>query len=266
MSNFRLGAHTYVFSQYGFDFSNEVSTLFGLVKDSGFDWIELHPVFVTEPGWKAKIEAAIERTGLTVVGVSYGQPLWNIEAHDRILREAEDFTDRVAQLGTLNCGLTCGGKRCADRTDAENEQAVRMWREMGELYRSKGLALNYHTHGEPIEDIRLVLDNVPAELVALGPDLDWLRVGGVDPLQFIKDHAERITMLHLRDYHIGGDRTEALGEGDADYAELARILEETGFDGDGVVELALPQGKDPVRPVDELLRISREHLRETMAI
>jgi sugar phosphate isomerase/epimerase len=109
-----------------------------------------------------------------------------------------------------------------------------------------------------------MIDNVPADLVALGPDLDWLRVGGVDPVEFIREHIDRIVMLHIRDYHIGGDRTEALGEGDADYANLGRVLEEVGFEGEFVVELAIPGGQKPTRSVAELLKISRDHIRETI--
>ena len=114
-----------------------------------------------------------------------------------------------------------------------------------------------------MEDIRLVIDNVPANVVALGPDLDWLRVGGVDPITFVRENAERLAMLHIRDYHIGGDRTEALGEGDADYRELGAVLGEIGFTGEFVVELAIP-GQEPTRPLPELLKISRDHLRETI--
>ena len=73
-------------------------------------------------------------------------------------------------------------------------------------------------------------------------------------------------MLHIRDYHIGGDRTEALGEGDADYENLAKVLDEVRFQGEFVVELAIPPGKKPTRPVEELLKVSRDHLRETMKL
>jgi sugar phosphate isomerase/epimerase len=108
------------------------------------------------------------------------------------------------------------------------------------------------------------MENVPADLLPLGPDLDWLRVGGVDPEEFIREYAGRLVMMHIRDYHIGGDRTEALGEGDADYRRLGQLLEEVKFEGEFVVELAIPGGKQPTRPVAELLKKSREHLRETI--
>jgi sugar phosphate isomerase/epimerase len=71
-------------------------------------------------------------------------------------------------------------------------------------------------------------------------------------------------MMHVRDYHIDGERTEALGEGDANYQRLGRLLDEVKFEGEFVVELAIPGGKQPTRPVAELLEKSREHLRQTI--
>jgi len=42
------------------------------------------------------------------------------------------------------------------------------------------------------------------------------------------------------------------------------VLDEVGFTGEFVVELAIPGGKEPKRPVSELLKISRDHLKETI--
>ena len=264
MSKYRIGAHPYIFVQYGYDFEKQFDEVFNVIADAGFQAIELHDSMLQTEDWKNRIDRALSRTGLGLVGASSGQPMWNIEQYENIISTMDDYSDRLSAFENVTCGTSCSGKRYADRTDAENAQVIKVWTELGEMFRSKGATLNYHTHGEPIEDIQLVIDNVPADLVLLGPDLDWLRVGGVDPVSFIKKHIDRIVMMHIRDYYIGGDRTEALGEGDADYRNLARVLDEVGFEGEFVVELAIPGGKQPTRPVAELLRISRDHLRETI--
>ncbi|MFC1718792.1 sugar phosphate isomerase/epimerase family protein [Candidatus Poribacteria bacterium] len=264
MSGYRIGAHPYIFVQYGYDFEEQFDEVFDVIADAGFQTIELHTPMLHGENWKARIDQALSRTGLDLVGGSAGHPMWDIQQYDQIISAMDDYSSRLAAFGNVTCGTSCGGKRYADRTDEENSQAVKVWTELGEMFRSKGVTLNYHTHGEPIEDIRLVIDNVPADLVGMGPDLDWLRVGGVDPVEFIRENAERLIMLHVRDYHLGGDRTEALGEGDADYRELGEILHEVGFTGEFVVELAIPSGKKPTRPLPELLKISRDHLRKTI--
>jgi sugar phosphate isomerase/epimerase len=268
----RVGAHTYLFTQYGYDHAARLDDIFDTVAAAGFAAIELHRPMLDAPDWETRIPAAADRTGLAIVGASHSQPLWDLTRHDAILAEMEAHADQLARLAALvphgggQCGLTCSGKRYADRTPAENDHAIQLWTELGTLFRQRGLTPNYHTHGEPIADIRHVVDNVPADLVALGPDLDWLRVGGVDPLAFLREYGHRATMLHLRDYHLGGDRTEALGEGDADYTGLKRVLDVISFTGELVVELAVPARTTPTRPALELLTISRQHLRHTMGL
>ena len=264
MSKYRIGAHPFIFVQYKYDFEKQFDEVFDIIAGAGYQAIELHTPILYVENWKSRIDDALKRTGLGLVGASSGQQMWNVAQYENIISEMDDYSDRLAVFGNVTCGTSCSGKRYADRTDAENAQAVKAWTELGKMFRDKGITLNYHTHGEPIEDIRLVIDNVPADLVGLGPDLDWLRVGGVDPVEFIREYPDRLIMLHIRDYHIGGDRTEALGEGDADYKNLAKVLDEVGFQGEFVVELAIPSGKKPTRPVAELLKVSRDHLRETI--
>lgn len=265
-SSFRIGAHTYFFSQYGYDQAARLDEIFDTVAEAGFQAIEMSTPMLGPADWKARVDAAVRRTGLGIVGASHGQPMWDISKHDAILAEMDAYSGKLAQFGRVQCGVSCSGKRYADRTEAENAQAVKVWTELGEMFRRKGVALNYHTHGEPIQDVRHVIDRVAGDLLTLGPDLDWLRVGGIDPEAFVREHAGRLSMLHIRDYHIGGDRTEALGEGDADYARLKRTLDEVGFAGEFVVELAIPPKRQPTRPPLDLLRQSREHIRKTMGM
>jgi sugar phosphate isomerase/epimerase len=277
MATYPIGAHTYIFCEYGFDHDRQFDEIYDTVAAAGYETIEIHGPNLDVPNWLERTQAALQRTGLRLIGASHGGPLWDIAREREILETMDAYGDKIAALGDgLLCGYTCGGKHLADRTREENEQMVKMWIKVAELLRAKGVTLNYHTHGEPLEDIDLVLDRVPADLLPLGPDLDWLRYGGTDPEDFVRANSGRIITMHARDYHLGGpaegcglaegrgDRTEALGEGDADYGRLARLLDEVGYSGEFLVELALPPGKPATRSVGENLRLSREHIRATM--
>ncbi|MBI2191196.1 MAG: sugar phosphate isomerase/epimerase [Planctomycetes bacterium] len=276
MLRYRLGTHTYIFSQFGYDHARQTDSIFEMVSRTGYPAIELHAPTFDGDDWLERITAAACKHRLRIVGGSHGLAMGDLAAYDTILKTMDVYSSKLARLGrrlsetaggipALMCGCSCGGKRFSQRTEAENQQVVRVWTELAQLFQSRGLVLNYHTHGEPIEDIRFILEHVPARLLPLGPDLDWLRVGGVEPQAFLREHADRLVQLHIRDYKLGGSRTEALGEGDANYRELARLLEEIGFAGECVVELAIP-GKKCGRSLEELLRISRQHLRETMGL
>jgi inosose dehydratase len=259
----RLGAHTFIFQQYGLDHVKQTEKILDTIAEAGFDAVEFHHPVLTGDDYKARIETALRHTGLQLVGASQGQPLWNQAEYDRILDVMDVHAERLSSLGEgLRCGLSCSGKHMADRSDDENRQAVQVWTELGEIYRSQDLALAYHNHGEPLPDIAFVLDNVDEDLLSLCPDLDWLRVGGVDPLGFLRDHGSRISMIHVRDYRSGGERTVSLGEGDLDLAGMKAALDDISFSGDLIVELALPSGTRPDRPLLDILRESRDRLRD----
>ena len=267
MPNCRVGAHTFIFQQYGYDHVKQTDKILDTVAEAGYQAVELHNMALDDENCKTRIESALRRTRLELIGASQGQPLWNPAEYDRIFDILDVYSDKLSLLGEgLQCGMSCSGKHHKQRSEVENEHLIDMWTKLAEVFQAKEIVLNYHTHGEPLEDILFVVENIPDELLPLGPDLDWLRVGGIEPEAFLREHADRLAMIHIRDYHIGGDRTAALGEGDVDYAHLGEVLDEIEFTGDLVVELALPSGARPDRPILDLLKISRDHIQEKMGI
>jgi sugar phosphate isomerase/epimerase len=211
MADSRLGVHTFIFQQYGFDHTKQTERIAETVAKAGFGAIEFH------------------------------QPV-------------------------LLCGLSCSGKQLAQRSDSENDHAIEVWTELGEIFRSHDIGLAYHNHGEPEEDIQFVLENTDPDFVSYCADVDWLRVGGVEPCDHILANSERITHLHLRDYHAGGERTVALGEGDFPFSALASTLDAFDQPPDLIVELALPSGTPPDRPLTDILSTSLDALRQHLSI
>jgi len=84
-------------------------------------------------------------------------------------------------------------------------------------------------------------------------DTGHLIVGGGDPVEFLREHADRIAHLHLKSAHINrlqaliadGSPVEAiwekrifcaLGEGDLDMPGMSQAIKEVGYDGWIVVE------------------------------
>ena len=125
------------------------------------------------------------------------------------------------------------------------------------------MVLNLHNHSYEVEndlhDLKGTLARIPD--AKLGPDLNWLVRGGVDPVQFLRQYGRQIVFLHLRDQHRDGRWSEALGEGDMDYAAIAAALREINFQGDAIIELAHESDFKPTRPLRESLKMSREFVR-----
>ena len=265
MPECRLGAHTFIFQQYGLDHVKQTEKIVRMVADAGFEAVELHQTAFDGDNYKSRIDGSLKRAGIALIGGSHGRPLWNVAEYEKTFELLDEYSDKMSELGEgLKCGMSCSGKHLAKRSDTENEHLLDTWLELAEVFQAKDLVLAYHTHGEPSEDIQFVAENVPEDMLPFCPDLDWLRVGDIDPDAFLREYADRLAMIHVRDYHVGGDRTAALGEGDVDYKNLGHTLDEIGFKGDLIVELALPSGVRPDRPLEELLKQSRDHLRDAM--
>lgn len=262
----RLGCHTYVFSEYGYDQAAQLDEIWDMVAGCGYAAIELNAPMFDHPNWYDAMMAAQARTGMAIVGGSNGGNLTDAAGWDELRRKMDEYSAKLSRLDQPKCGFTATGTRAAERTDEESAHVIMAWTELAQMCQSRGVMLNYHTHGEPIADVQFVVDHLPADLLPLGPDLDWLRFGGIDPESFLRANASRLVMLHIRDYELGGHRTNALGEGDANYAHLKTVLDEIGFDGDFVVELAVTPGVPRDRDLREILQTSRDHVRETMGL
>ena len=125
---------------------------------------------------------------------------------------------------------------------------------------------NLHNHTyevvDDLYDLKGTLARIPD--VKLGPDLNWLVRGGVDPAKFIRQFGKQIVFLHLRDQEADGRWSEAMGEGNTDYQAIGKDLHEIGFRGDAVIELAHEGNFKPTRPLRESLKISREFVRKVL--
>ena len=104
----------------------------------------------------------------------------------------------------------------------------------------------------------------PYLILKLGPDLNWLIRGGVDPVQFIHEHGEQIVFLHLRDQKPDGKCSEAMREGCTDFLAIGKALHEVHFSGVAVIGLAHEGGFKPTRLLRESLKISRGFVRQTL--
>src|SRR3954469_977084 len=140
-------------------------------------------------------------------------------------------------------------------------------RELADVVARAGLTLVLHPHvGTLLET------GADVERALAHTDVPWcldtghLLIGGVDPVQFVRDHADRIGHVHLKDVSAplaervrGGELSlvqatqmglfRPLGEGDARLDEVVPLLDQTGYERWLVLEQDLAiTGTEP--PVD----------------
>jgi sugar phosphate isomerase/epimerase len=262
-----VAAHPFVYTQHreDRDINPILEDVFRDIKAAGFDAIELMPPQFKPDNAAGQVGEIAKRTGLPVIGMSYVAAMWNSAQHAAILAEITPMLGRLGKVGGRTLGISVGatGK---PKTDAQFDAQADLLKKIRAIARDNGVEPNLHNHTYEVANGEHDLNGTLARLpdYKLGPDLNWLVRGGVDPVDFIRRRGKLMVYMHLRDQKADGKWSEALGEGAMDHAAIARALREAGFAGDMAVELAHEKGAPLSRPLRESFRISREYIRRTM--
>ena len=262
-----VGAHPWVYAarQPKYDITPILDEIFADMRWAGIEAIELMHTALLPDDAVARIGRLSRKHGLPVLGTSFGGSMWDRAQHDQILREAELVITRLAKLGGRTLGTSVGharGMKTPEQLDAQAD----LLRKIIAVCEANGVVLNLHNHTYEVEDglhdLKGTIKRIPD--VKLGPDLNWLVRGGVDPVRFIRAYADRIVFLHLRDQKADGKWSEAMGEGEMDHKAIGRALGDVGFKGDAVIELAHERDFERTRPLRESLKMSRDFVKETL--
>ncbi len=268
-----VGAHPWVYAatQPNYDLTPVLPQVFADFHYAGIAAIELMHTCLLPDDAQPRIAALAKEHQLPVLGASFGGNMWDRNQHDAIWAMAEKIVPRLSALGGRTFGTSVGELRrvggamplkTTEQLDAQAEFLLKLRR----LCADHGIVVNLHNHTYEVEnglhDLHGTLARIPD--IKLGPDLNWLIRGGVDPVAFIRQYRGQIVFMHLRDQRKDGRWVEAIGEGDTDFAAIAAALREVGFQGDAVVELAHEKDFKPTRPLRESVKLSRDYVRRTM--
>ncbi len=266
-----VGAHPWVYAatQPKYDITPVLPQIFADMSYAGMDGIELMSSALLPDDAVERIGDLSRKHKLPVLGASFGGAMWDRAKHETILNEAAKAIPRLAKLGGRTLGTSVGAVKWGQKTLKTPEQLdaqAELLRKIIAICEKNGVVLNLHNHTYEVEnelhDLKGTLARIPD--VKLGPDLNWLVRGGVDPVAFIRRYGKQIVFLHLRDQKKDGKWSEALGEGDMDYVAIAGALREINFTGHAVIELAHERGFQLTRPLRESLKMSREFVRKVL--
>lgn len=262
-----VGAHPWVYAatQPRYDIFPILDQVFADVAYAGIDGLELMHTALRPADSVATISALKEKHQLPVIGMSFEGAMCDRSKHAGVLDDAQLIIPRLEKLGGKTLG-TSVGHAPKPKTPEQLDAQAELLRKLITLCNDHGIVLNLHNHTYEVEnqlhDLKGTLARIPD--VKLGPDLNWLIRGGVDPVQFIHDHGSQIVFLHLRDQKADGKWSEAMGEGCTDFAVIGKALHDVHFVGHAVIELAHEGGFKLTRPLRESLKISRGFVRQTL--
>jgi len=262
-----VGAHGWVYAAHmpEYDYTPLLEQIFSDLSYAGIEAFELMHNVLRHTDAVERIAGLSAKYSLPILGTSFEGAMWDRSKHSAILEDAELVITRVSKLGGRTLG-TSVGRAPAPKTPEQLDAQAELLRKIIAFGKSHGVVLNLHNHTYEVEngmhDLHGTLARIPD--VKLGPDLNWLVRGGVDPVDFIHQYGRQIVFMHIRDQKADGKWSEAVGEGAMDYAGIAEALHAIPFKGDAVIELAHEQGFTPARPLREDWKISREFVRKTL--
>jgi len=229
----------------------------------GFDGVELGGKFPRDP---VALKAALAPHALTLIGGWYSANLLTRSADDEIAA----LRDHLALLKAMDCGVfviaetsnAIHGDRSQPLTatprlgnDAWTTFGARL-SAVADYITGEGLRFAYHHHlGTVVEspgDLDAFLKATSAS-VGLTFDTGHAALGGVDPVDTIKRHADRIAHVHCKDIrgpvhraHVEAGKSfldgvvagmfTVPGDGDIDFGRVMNALADINYAGWVVVE------------------------------
>jgi sugar phosphate isomerase/epimerase len=143
--------------------------------------------------------------------------------------------------------------------------------QIGEKVNAAGIRFGYHNHTAefqaqngvlPYDELLRLTD--PAK-VTFEMDCGWVIVGGKDPVDYLTKYPTRISMLHVKDFKLGGVKSTSetapppsaeLGQGSIDYKRIFEAAK------GGKIEHAFIEQEQYDMPVLDALRIDAQYWRK----
>lgn len=226
------------------------------MKELGFSATEFGPegFLPADPEGRVRV---LNEYGLSAVGGFFPAVLHR-EDHDplpQIRAELKAYAAAGADVMVLSANSgSAGYDSRPDLSDAEWETLLRNLDAITEVAAGVGVTATLHPHmGTLVQTAEETERVLAGSSIGLCVDTGHYTLAGGDPLTLVRDHADRVAHIHLKDvdlsvaqqvadgefdYREGCRRGmyQALGKGDARITEIVQGLQEAGYDGWYVLE------------------------------
>lgn len=251
---------------------------------AGFGGLELGP-YGYIPLDVRRVSAALQSRGLTIVAGTIFDDLVAPANRDNLLRQTDEI---CALITSLPKPETHAGQRFdvpyltvmdwghdeRDYAAGHSDRAIRLddaaWADMvgniraiAELARDKyGVRAVIHPHAggyiEFADELERIVADIDAETAGLCLDTGHLAYAGMDPIEALRRHWDRLDYIHFKDIdpkvfdEVMGERIRffdacakgvmcPIGRGNIDYAGIRALLSELGYGG----YITIEQERDP---------------------
>lgn len=214
--------------------SNDLQGTLAQLKETGLEYVELAGLgdYSLEE-WKS----ALADNGLKVNASHVGLHLFQNDL-DAVIAEAKELGYTYAVIPWLGSDIYSAGW----------DKVAESFLPYAEKLKENGLVLGYHNHDFEFagNGLDLFYASAPADLLKAQLDLAWVKIGGADPVDYIQKYADRLPLVHLKDF----DPTQKpqwvpAGQGVMDFDAILSATEAAGVEF-GTIEL----DESPADPLD----------------
>lgn len=229
----------------------------------GFPGIQLRAGVLSRFGDRpGELRDLLARHRLTFVALSSGNVSIDPTLESRMIDEHVSHARFLRDAGGLYLQLIDERPKGREVASGDHERLGRLMTEIGKRTAELGIPIAYHPHmgsiGEKPADIERILAASDPRYVHLLLDVAHYREGGGDPVVAIRQHADRLLFLHIKDLRQGSAagapyQFVELGRGSVDLPAVFAALRDKRFNGWAVVELdAVPDKGGTPRASAEL--------------
>lgn len=246
------------------DLYRAAEQIFSDLARAGYDGIELMHTMLDPLGAEDEMRELSQTFRLPVIGSSFGAQMWDAGKSDEIIEQTERICEQLDVLDAHQLAISTGSTG-EPKTDEQLDTQAGVVREIMAICDEHGLQMNVHNHTYEVDwdlhELKGMLERIPE--IRLGPDLNWLRMAGLDPWEFVRNYGDRIVYMHLRPQR--EDRwVQTFGESDDDWTKLPEVIDEIDFRGWVGVELAFREEHPVTRSMGQNYALCLEFLRATL--
>lgn len=230
------------------------------VAEAGFRGIEFFDGnLVDQAGALPAFRGHLERAGIQLIGAYSGANFIFPDVLEEELWRLERVAQVTASAGGVHLVVGGGAQRAGGATDADYDSLGKALDRVCDLADRHGLQAHFHPHlttiAETPEQVARVFERTRIHFC---PDTAHLAAGGCDPAALIRQYADRISYVHLKDLRREPFEFLPLGEGDLDMDGIVQALVDVNFEGWVTVEL------DAHADPKEAAKVSAQYLHQAM--
>lgn len=185
--------------------------------------------------------------------------------------DAEKVSAHIAYCKAMGIRhLMCSG--VADTKTVEGyKTSCKLFNEIGARLRDEGLVFNYHNHawefdeleGKGVNGMQIIAEETDPSLVKFNIDVFWVTFGNRNPVDFIREHADRAGYFHFKDGRKGEDGKPIFLELGRGYVDLKGSMEAATAAG---AEWIVAEQDRTELPHLESVRISRDYMEKELGV